>query len=104
MAAAGVPLRTLQYWMGHADSKTTQIYAHYQPAENEAEIVDRAFAPAACTAQIRCPVHPLQILYMAWANDQAGTLKATSSATTLNANIDSRSIYRTQCRFLRRRF
>ncbi len=45
MAAAGVPLRTLQYWMGHADSKTTQIYAHYQPAENEAEIVDRAFAP-----------------------------------------------------------
>lgn len=47
MAAAGVPLRTLQYWMGHADSKTTQIYAHYQPAENEAEIVDRAFAPPA---------------------------------------------------------
>jgi integrase len=47
MAAAGVPLRTLQYWMGHADSKTTQIYAHYQPAENEAEMVDRAFAPPA---------------------------------------------------------
>ncbi len=47
MAAAGVPLRTLQYWMGHADSKTTQIYAHYQPAENEAEIVDRAFASPA---------------------------------------------------------
>jgi integrase len=47
MAAAGVPLRTLQYWMGHADSKTTQIYAHYQPAENEAEVVDRAFAPPA---------------------------------------------------------
>ena len=46
MAAAGVPLRTLQYWMGHADSKTTQIYAHYQPSENEAEIVDRAFAPS----------------------------------------------------------
>jgi integrase len=45
MAAAGVPLRTLQQWMGHADSKTTQIYAHYQPAENEAEVVDRAFAP-----------------------------------------------------------
>ena len=45
MAAAGVPLRTLQQWMGHADSKTTQIYAHYQPSENEAEVVDRAFAP-----------------------------------------------------------
>ena len=31
MAAAGTPLRTLQHWMGHADSKTTQVYAHYQP-------------------------------------------------------------------------
>lgn len=48
MAAAGLPLRALQYWMGHADSKTTQIYAHYQPAENEAEIVDRAFSLASC--------------------------------------------------------
>jgi integrase len=39
MAAAGVPLRTLQEWMGHADSKTTQIYADYAPSENEAGIV-----------------------------------------------------------------
>jgi integrase len=44
MAAAGVPLRTLQHWMGHADSKTTQVYAHYQPSEHEVEIVERAFA------------------------------------------------------------
>lgn len=44
MAGAGVPLRTLQHWMGHADSKTTQIYAHYQPSESEAETVERAFA------------------------------------------------------------
>jgi integrase len=44
MAANGVPLRTLQHWMGHADSKTTQVYAHYQPSEAEAEAVDRAFA------------------------------------------------------------
>jgi integrase len=44
MAAAGVPLRTLQQWMGHADSKTTQVYAHYQPSEAEVEAVDRAFA------------------------------------------------------------
>jgi integrase len=44
MAAAGVPLRTIQYWMGHADSKTTQIYAHYQPSEHEAAAVDAAFA------------------------------------------------------------
>lgn len=31
MAAAGVPMRTLQEWMGHADIKTTLIYAHYAP-------------------------------------------------------------------------
>jgi integrase len=44
MAAAGVPLRTLQHWMGHADSKTTQVYAHYQPAAAEADVVDAAFS------------------------------------------------------------
>ena len=44
MAAAGVPIRTIQHWMGHADSKTTQIYAHYQPSDHEADAVDRAFA------------------------------------------------------------
>jgi integrase len=44
MAASGVPLRTLQHWMGHADSKTTQIYAHYQPSDAEADTVDAAFA------------------------------------------------------------
>lgn len=43
MAAAGVPLRTLQEWMGHRDFKTTLIYADYQPSEREAELVDRAF-------------------------------------------------------------
>ena len=44
MAAAGTPMRTLQHWMGHADSKTTQIYAHYQPSDQEADAVDRAFS------------------------------------------------------------
>ena len=44
LARAGTPLRTLQHWMGHADSKTTQVYAHYQPSEGEADAVDRAFA------------------------------------------------------------
>lgn len=43
MAAAGTPMRTLQHWMGHADSKTTQIYAHYQPSDQESDAVDRAF-------------------------------------------------------------
>ena len=44
MAASGVPLRTIQHWMGHADAKTTQVYAHYQPSDAEAETVDAAFA------------------------------------------------------------
>jgi integrase len=44
MAAAGIPLRTLQQWMGHADAKTTQVYSHYQPSEDEAGVVDRACA------------------------------------------------------------
>ncbi len=44
MAAAGVPIRTVQHWMGHADIKTTQIYAHYSPTHDEAATVDRAFA------------------------------------------------------------
>lgn len=43
MAAAGVPIRTIQQWMGHADMKTTQIYAHYQPTDDEADRVDNAF-------------------------------------------------------------
>jgi integrase len=44
MAAAGMSMRTLQGWMGHADSKTTQIYARYQPSDQEADAVDRPFA------------------------------------------------------------
>jgi integrase len=44
MAAAGVPLRTIQHWMGHADAKTTQVYAHYQPSDAEAETIDSAFS------------------------------------------------------------
>jgi len=44
MTAAGVPLRTIQHWMGHADAKITQIYAHYQPSEAEADVLDAALA------------------------------------------------------------
>ena len=43
MAGAGVPLRTLQEWMGHRDFKTTLIYADYEPSAAEAELVERAF-------------------------------------------------------------
>jgi integrase len=44
MAAAGVPMRTLQEWMGHRDFKTTMIYADYSPSEHERELVERAFS------------------------------------------------------------
>jgi integrase len=43
MAASGVPARTLQEWMGHRDSKTTEIYTDYSPSAHESEMVERAF-------------------------------------------------------------
>jgi integrase len=43
MAAAGVPMRTLQEWLGHRDIKTTMIYADYQASDQERELVERAF-------------------------------------------------------------
>lgn len=43
MAGVGVPMRTLQEWMGHRDFKTTLIYADYSPSEHEAAWVNRAF-------------------------------------------------------------
>jgi integrase len=44
MAAAGVPMRTIQEWMGHRDFKTTLIYADYSPSTHEAEWAEAAFA------------------------------------------------------------
>jgi integrase len=46
MAAAGVPMRTLQEWMGHRDIQTTQRYADYAPRTRDAELVAAAFARA----------------------------------------------------------
>jgi hypothetical protein len=46
LAASGQPLRTIQEFLGHADSKTTQIYAHYAPSEREVQMVNEAFAIA----------------------------------------------------------
>ena len=44
LAAAGVPLRTIQEYLGHADLKTTQIYAHYAPSEGEVSAMNAAFS------------------------------------------------------------
>jgi integrase len=54
LAAVGTPLRMIQEWMGHSDSRTTQRYANYSPdPSGGAEWAARAFAqpePAAGTA------------------------------------------------------
>jgi integrase len=47
LAATGVPLRSIQEFMGHADTKTTQIYVHYARSEHEIQLVDDAFASEA---------------------------------------------------------
>jgi integrase len=45
MAAAGVPMRTLQEWMGHRDISTTERYADYAPSQHESDLIERAWAP-----------------------------------------------------------
>jgi integrase len=43
LAASGTSLRTIQEFLGHADAKTTQIYAHYAPSKHEVAMVNEAF-------------------------------------------------------------
>lgn len=43
-AAAGVPLRTIQEWMGHESITTTERYASHMPRERDAAMVSAAFA------------------------------------------------------------
>ena len=44
LAAQGVPMRTVQEWMGHRDIPTTQRYADYCPNPGERSVVEAAFA------------------------------------------------------------
>jgi integrase len=54
MAAAGAPLRAIQGWLGHADAKTSEIYAHYAPdPTNGTHFVDRAFGLALSSSASR---------------------------------------------------
>ena len=53
MAAAGVPMRTLQEWMGHREYKTTLIYADYAPIAHERKMVERAFGGAGVAVDAR---------------------------------------------------
>lgn len=50
MAAAGVPMRTLQEWMGHRDIQTTMIYADYSPSSHERQLAEAAFGAVASPA------------------------------------------------------
>jgi integrase len=43
-AAEGVPLRTIQHWMGHASITTTEIYASFMPRDEDAALIEVAFA------------------------------------------------------------
>jgi integrase len=54
MAAAGVPMRTLQEWLGHRDIATTQIYADYSPSAHEAAYIESAFGSG---VQLRSLAH-----------------------------------------------
>jgi integrase len=44
MAAARVPMRTLQEFMGHRDLKTALIYADYAPSNHEVDLVNLVLA------------------------------------------------------------
>jgi integrase len=55
-AAAGVPPRTLQEWMGHTQLSTTEIYADYAPSNQENDMVERAFAGSPNAAADGLPI------------------------------------------------
>ena len=47
MAAGGVPMRTLQEWMGHKHITTTERYADYAPSTHESDLIETASAERA---------------------------------------------------------
>jgi len=60
IAAAGVPMRVLQEWMGHRDYRTTLIYADYEPGDEESGLVDAAFSAGSPAQKERPRSHARQ--------------------------------------------
>jgi integrase len=58
MAAAGVPMRSLQEWMGHRDLRTTLIYADYSPGAHEVDLVNEAFADSTLDTKLDTKLRP----------------------------------------------
>jgi integrase len=58
MAAAGVPMRTLQEFMGHRDIATTLVYADYAPSGQEGEFIERAFKAPTSSIEEGATSHP----------------------------------------------
>jgi integrase len=61
MAAAGAPLRAIQEWMGHRDSRATSLYADYAPdATQGATWAARAFGAPDIQSQAKQIPGPLK--------------------------------------------
>ena len=79
--------------MGHADSKTTQIYSHYAPSEHEVQVVNDAFAsdpagepeddlqaadPRARAGTGECPETTVEVRPRAALPTRRGTIRGTN--------------------------
>lgn len=62
MAAGGVPLGTLQAWMGHEKIDTTMIYAHYAPTAREAAQIGAIFDAVAVDEPDAAAANPQELL------------------------------------------
>jgi hypothetical protein len=79
VAGTGVPLRTIQPWMGHADAKTTKVYAHYQPSDHEDNMVDQAFSGECSTPGLRHRLELVVVVRLGHADTDADDSSAPRS-------------------------
>jgi integrase len=59
-ASAGIDLRKMQAWMGHADIQTTMRYLHYVPAHDDAAWLTAAFAREPAPVPVLVDEAPLE--------------------------------------------